>query len=416
MTAATAREPSITAQRPPLLGEVAGVPRPRHVFPDDELLELSQTFAAGAEALDRTGAFPFQNLAVLQARGLIAAVVPPAFGGSGINLAHARRIVAAIGRGEPSTALVLTMTYLIHRALSRPNSRWPTALREAVWHSAVSDGALINNLRVEPELGSPARGGLPATIARRTAEGWSLSGHKLYTTGIPALRWLCVWARTDEEEPRVGVFLVPREPALTDHSIRIIESWDHLGLRASGSHEVLFDNVALPADHAVDIRAPAEWTAGPEADQCAWMLALLGSLYDAIARAARDWLLEFLSERKPSALGAPLSSLPRIQQTVGEIELLLWTNRALLDDLVLRTDRGAPPAPSESGLVKYTVTGNAIRVVELALELTGNHGLSRHNPLERYWRDVLCGRVHTPQQDSVLIAAGRSAFASRPTL
>jgi alkylation response protein AidB-like acyl-CoA dehydrogenase len=46
----------------------------------------------------------------------------------------------------------------------------------------------------------------------------------------------------------------------------------------------------------------------------------------------------------------------------------------------------------------------------LALELTGNPGLSRENELERHYRDALCGRVHTPQSDMVTGAAGKAAL------
>ncbi len=60
-----------------------------------------------------------------------------------------------------------------------------------------------------PELGSPARGGLPDTVATRRAEGWDISGHKIYTTGIEGLRWLAVWARSDDNPPLVGTWLVP---------------------------------------------------------------------------------------------------------------------------------------------------------------------------------------------------------------
>jgi alkylation response protein AidB-like acyl-CoA dehydrogenase len=375
---------------------------------DRTLTDLSRRFADRAEALDREAAFPFDNLADLHAAGLVASVVPAAAGGGGVSLAEARRIVAAVAEGEPSTALVLTMTYLVHRSLARTESRWDPRLRDAVWASAVADGALANSLRVEPDLGSPARGGLPGTVARRDGDGWRLSGHKLYTTGIPALRWLLVYGRTDDPDPRVGVFLVPRDTP----GIRVIESWDHLGLRSSGSHEVVFDNVWLPLDHAVDLRPPTAWHGGPEADQCAWMVVMLGALYDGVARAARGWLLPFLAHRAPGSLGSPLSTLQRVQQTVGEIDALLWANRALLDDLVRATDAGRPPTAHDSGLVKFNVTGNAVRVVELALQLTGNHGLSRRNPLERHHRNVLCSRIHTPQNDSSLTAAGKSAFAT----
>ena len=63
-----------------------------------------------------------------------------------------------------------------------------------------------------------------------------------------------------------------------------------------------------------------------------------------------------------------------------------------------------------AGDTAQPVFDNAIRAVELALQLSGNHGLTRHNPLERHWRDVLCSRIHTPQNDAVLVAAGKRAL------
>ncbi|WP_321782452.1 acyl-CoA dehydrogenase family protein [Burkholderia pyrrocinia] len=379
---------------------------------------LAPELAADAARNDVDGRFPHENFARLHRAGLIAQVVPPEHGGAGATLARASRIVAAVARADPATALVLTMTYLQHRALGRADNRWPAPVRRAVFDSAVAQGALINALRVEPALGSPSRGGLPDTVARRDGDGWRLSGHKLYSTGIPALRWLAVWARTDEPEPRVGVFLVPRDRDADGDRIRVIESWNHLGLRASGSHEVVFDDVRLPADHAVDVRAPHAWAvsaathedADAHADQQAWMVALLGSLYDAVARASRDWLVEFATTRAPSGLGAPLATLPRVQEAVGEIEGWLHANRVLLDDHIARTDAGNAPSVTTSGLVKRTVTEHAIRTVEQALKLSGNHGLSRSNPLERHYRDVLCSRVHTPQDDAIAVAAGRAVL------
>ncbi len=232
----------------------------------DRLGDLGRRFAQTAAEIDRTARFPFENFTALHAQGLVAAVVPREAGGGGATLSRAGRIIGAVGRAETSTALVLAMTFLVHRALARSDSRWPIALRDQVWQSAVEDGGLVNNLRVEPALGSPSRGGVPATVARRTQDGWSLSGHKLYSTGIPGLSWLLVHARTDGALPDVGTFLVPRDRP----GIRIIESWDALGLRASGSHEVVFDDVRLPVEFAVDLRPPGEWAGGPDPDQAAW--------------------------------------------------------------------------------------------------------------------------------------------------
>ncbi|VVE80048.1 acyl-CoA dehydrogenase family protein [Pandoraea sputorum] len=399
----------------------------RHAQLDALLPPITRALAESAAALDRDAHFPFDNFALLHRHGLIAEVVPRAAGGGGGGLATARRIVGAVAKGESATALVLTMTYLQHRSLVRESTRWPQAQRHAVFESAVRDGALINALRVEPDLGTPARGGLPSTIARRTQTGWRLSGRKLYCTGIPALRWLNVWARTDEAEPRVGVFLVPRPDGSTDSpdspdrpGIRVVQNWDHLGLRASASHEVVLEDIDLPFGNAVDIRPPNEWApAGigqrdndAHIEQQAWMSVLLGTLYDAVARAGVDWLVTFLNTRVPGNLGAPLATVPRIQETVGEIAALLHVNQRLLDAAAQAADAGEPDDDIASGALKFTVTGNAIRVLELALQLSGNHGLSRNNPLERYHRDVLCSRIHTPQNDTILGAAGRQTLAS----
>ena len=386
---------------------------PAHI--DDALLaRLGAQFAATAADHDRAGRFPHDNFATLQRHGLIGLTVPTAHGGRGGTLADARRVIGAVAHGEPATALILTMTYLQHQAIARADSRWPRHLRERVARDTAAHGALINALRVEPALGSPARGGLPGTVGARTADGWTINGHKLYTTGIEGLRWLSVWGRTDDPVPQVGVFLVPRDAP----GLRVIESWDHLGLRASGSHEVVFEDVKIPLDHAVDLRAPEDWIPGngsasdidAYAQQQAWMVVLLGSLYDAVARAAETWLLSFLQARAPGSLGAPLATLPRVQEQVGEIQALLRTNRVLLDHAATEVDAGRLPAATDSGLLKYSVTANAIRAVEIALQLSGNHGLSRQNPLERHHRDVLCARIHTPQNDAILVASGKAAL------
>lgn len=368
------------------------------------LEELTHRFAASAVTHDRDGSFPAQNFADLHQAGLVGLPAVWALEGQRLGLDEARAIIAAVARGEPSTALVLVMTYLFTlQAAENPN--WPPALRRLVLEDIALNGATANALRVEPALGTPVRGGLPATTARRVPGGFRISGHKIYSTGIPILQWLAVWGRTDDAEPLVGTFLVPRSAA----GIRVEETWDQIGLRASGSHDVILEDVFIPEDHAVDIRKPADW-AGREPVLLQWMAVLLGSIYDSVARNARDFLVRFALERKPSNLGAPLSSLARFQEVVGEIEALLHVNKALLDRAT-----NAEPADftsQDGNFLKHIVTNNAIRITERALQLTGNPGLARGNPLERHHRDALCGRVHSPQDDTILTQAGQAAFAA----
>ena len=368
---------------------------------------LAVEFASRAPRHDAEGSFPFENFEALHQAGLLILAAPQALGGQGATLSQLGAVIGAIGYACPATALVLTMQYMQQRSMGRapPARSWPEPLARKLVAEAAAGVSLVNALRVEPELGSPARGGLPATVARHTPEGWRISGHKVYSTGSPILRWYSVWARTDEAATRVGNFLVRAGLPGT----RILETWDHLGLRASGSHDVVFDDVLIPLDHALDLRTPSDW-AGSEPWVQVEMAVMLGSLYTGVAQAARDWLVHFLHERKPASLGAALATLPRAQEALGYIEALLLTNQRLVASLARDADEGAPLSAVHSGLIKSITTGNAVRAVEQALALTSNHGLARKNPLERHLRDVLCGRIHTPQDDSARVAAGRLAL------
>jgi alkylation response protein AidB-like acyl-CoA dehydrogenase len=372
--------------------------------PVERALLLAPRFAARAEQHDREASFPFENFKDLSEAGLLALTVPAALGGGGAGARDAARILGSIAKADPSTALVLSMHYIQHLVMAR-SQRWPVRLARKLAKETVEGVALINALRVEPNLGSPARGGLPATIARRTETGWRLTGRKIYSTGAPILKWYAVWAKTDEPEIRVGLFLVPAGLPGT----RIEETWDHLGLRASGSHDVIFEDVAFPLDYEIDVRKPVDW-ATPDFTQGILSAILVSSIYDGVARAARDWLIQFLKERVPANLGAPLASLPRAQEILGAIEARLAVNARLIDSFAGDFDDGVLLDATEASAIKLTVTNNAVAAVEDALSLSSNHGLTRANPLERHYRDVLCGRVHTPQDDATRTTLGRLAL------
>jgi len=378
---------------------------------DAALPEVVAALAAAAPGHDAAATFPHDAFELLWRHGILDLVVPARLGGGGAGLEPAVRVLVELGRGDPSVGLVTALHLLLHSQLAGPATVWPEALRTRLQRSVVEGPALANALRVEPELGTPARGGLPATVAERQADGsFRLRGRKIYSTGAPGLRWFVVYGRTDDPEPLVGQFVVD---AAASGGWHIEPTWNHLGMRATASHDVVLDGAYVAADAVVDLRR-ADDPAGYDAVLMAWNALLIAAVYHGVAIAARDWLTDYLQRRVPSGLGRPLATLERFQQAVGGIEAKIRTSTRLLVDTARAIDDGSGPADAcaDAALVKLTVTTNAIDAVSEAIALVGNPGLSRDNDLERHLRNVLCSRIHTPQDDMILAAAGRAALAT----
>lgn len=372
---------------------------------DEQLYSLRDEFAAKAAEYDEQATFAHVNFERLHSLNLLALTIPKNYGGQGGGLEEAARIVGVVGAGDASTGLLLAMNYLGHHVTSRR----PSPIYETIAQAALEGRGILNGLQAEPEMGSAIRGGLPGTVAEHLPDGrWRINGRKAYATGSPLVHWWLALARTGTEEaPLVGTVLIPGgAPGLT-----VKPTWNHAGLRATASHEIQLDDVVVPAQNAPGFYAPGSpELKARQAEVQVWNGVLLAALYDGVARAGRDWLHHFLHDRKPSNLGASLATVPRLQGVVGEIETLLLVNRALIDDTVHRCGAAATPDPLRAQQAKHVVTSNAIRILDLALSATGNHGLDRANPLERHYRDALCGRVHAPQADTVLLNVGRSAL------
>jgi alkylation response protein AidB-like acyl-CoA dehydrogenase len=372
------------------------------------LPEITKALAADAERNDRGANFPAAGIQAVHEAGLLTATVARRYGGPGAGLADTVAILKALGQGDPSVALITAMTLFAH-AMQGFRPDWPDDVYAGAVKESGTRPVLINALRVEPELGTPARGGLPATIARRTQKGWAVTGRKTFSTGAEGLTWMMVWARTDDDHPQVGGFLVRNDAP----GIAIERTWDHLGLRASRSDDVILDGA--PAHGHTGLEAPRPGFSGiPEFG--AWNCLGLSALYLGVASAARDWLIKFLNERTPASLGAPLATLPRFQAAVGEIDALLGAADDLTEALARRFDQGDETAIARSPAAKLIANRAAIDCVAQALALVGNNGLTRKNPLERHYRDVLCSRVHSPQDDTIVANLGKSALLRQAPL
>ncbi|NTJ44576.1 acyl-CoA/acyl-ACP dehydrogenase [Agrobacterium larrymoorei] len=367
---------------------------------DPTALEAAvRVVARAAPEADQTGHFPWTGIRAVHEAGLLESTVATQYGGPGGTLSTAAHILAALGRGDPSVALISAMTILNHLGQAA-KGHWPEGLYRELLSQARNQPLLLNAARVEPELGSPARGGLPATRARRTANGWAISGKKRFVTGAYGLTHFLVWAHTDEVQSRVGTFVVPNgTPGIT-----IIENWKSLGMRATGSHDVEFTDVEIPAEHVLELTDP---TAARQDNRSHAAINLaLTAIYLGAAEAAQEAFIRFAHERVPANLGHSIAKTERFVALSGEIDLLVSGARQIIFGAL-----DGDLSDAERVIRARLLAGRQIRdAVQIAVRGIGNPGLSEDLGLERHFRDVQSVLVHAPQEDTSIAILGRAAF------
>jgi alkylation response protein AidB-like acyl-CoA dehydrogenase len=367
--------------------------------------ELADRFATRAARYDRENRFPFENFRELHESGYLALTVPEEYGGRGATSLELAAAQERLAQGDGSTALGATMHLGMIGRLAATRL-WPEDLFATVCRDVVAHGALINSAHSEPDLGSPSRGGLPSTTAVRTPDGWRIDGRKSWATLAPGLTYVHLLATALEEgrEPRRANFLLRADTP----GVRIVETWDNLGMRATASHDLILENVEVPAEALV----PDGGSAVP-GDGRDWGVFAGQAVFLGLARAARDVAIDFARKRRPNGMSGPIAELQTVQHRVAEIELLLLQARTLFYAIAERWQR-EPERRDELGwqlaAVKYTVSNHTIRIGDLALRVVGSAGLSRAMPLERIFRDLRVSIGQPPIDDAALTTIGRAAL------
>ncbi|UKS27067.1 acyl-CoA/acyl-ACP dehydrogenase [Paenibacillus sp. HWE-109] len=356
---------------------------------------LAARFAERSALHDTEGSFPFANFADLREAGYLQLTVPRAYGGEEASLYELVLAQERLARGDGSTALAVGWHVgLLHQL--RFTHAWPETLYARFCRESVETGALVNHLATERATGSPSRGGRPETKAVATKGGWLLSGRKTYSTLSPILTCFTVSAAIEGTE-ETGEFYVR-----AGSGVRVEETWNTLGMRATGSHDVVLEDVFVPDDQLVHRSGAPREERTP--DEGGWLLHI-PACYIGIAHAARSFAINFAQQYRPNSLTTPIAELPNIRRQIGEMEIALVTARTVLYSVADRWDREPErrkALKAELGLAKQVATNQAISIVDTAMRVVGAASLSRSLPLERMYRDVRAG-LHNPPMDDIVV-------------
>lgn len=347
---------------------------------------LADEFRPRAADYDRTGEFPTRNYARMRETGYLRAPVPVELGGGGCSMLEMCHAQEALARGCSSTALAVNMhLFQVGVMADAWRAGQPVeALLRRVAHEGI---VLASNGAESIVLGEWTT----STTARRTPDGYLINGRKFFCSQAPGFDIVRFLARDEETGELLMVTAGRGTPGL-----RIDETWDTTGMRATASHDLVLENVVVH-EQAIGARMPAGEPLRTPALQSMyrWFMPMVSSVYLGTAEEA--------AEEAHRAVGKGINSAHRSEALtdalIGEMTAALITARSVRDQLVAEIQ--ASPRDLDAALVKAValkeiVVSQSIAAVQKAVEIAGGRSYFRKSPLERLARDVQAGRFHPP--------------------
>jgi alkylation response protein AidB-like acyl-CoA dehydrogenase len=351
-----------------------------------------------AATLDREERFPSEILKGLAELGLMGVNVPASLGGAEAGVVSYSLAMSEIARACASTAVTMAVTNMVAEVISRFGSE---AQRERhvprLTSGEYAAGAFALS---EPEAGSDP-GGM-RTTAERVPGGWILRGQKQWITSGAQAGVMVVWARTGGPGTRgISTFLVEKgTPGLKPGKHE-----DKLGLRASETVPITFDDCRIPEDALL-----GQLDQGFRVAMMALDGGRIGIASQAIgiATAALEESAAYARDRKQ--FGKPIGAFPAIQAMIAD-------GRTELDAARLLTLRAASlkesgrPFTREASMAKLYASEAANRICNRNIQIHGGYGYVKDFPAERHLRDVRVTTIYEGTSEIQRTVIARSVLS-----
>lgn len=357
----------------------------------DTANRLAPRLAERASEVDQNDLFVAENYALLKEAGLVEAGVPQELGGGGAEIPELAEMLRVLARACGSTALAFSMH--THQ-VAVPAWRWRYQKVAAV--EPLLKRVAAERLILVSSGGSDWIGG--SGKAEKVDGGYRVTARKVFTSGAEAGDILMTGAVREAEDGSRSVihFGAPMKAA----EVRIEQTWRALGMRGTGSNDVLIENLFVPEASVAFSRTAGEWH--PVFHTITTIaFTLIYAVYLGVAESARDIAID-IAKRKPE----PDLSLAGRMDT--ELRAAQLAHRWMLDTVA----RNAPSADTVNEVMigRALVARHAIAAVELAMELAGGASFYRATGLERRLRDIQAARFHPLQSGPQSRYAGATAL------
>jgi len=372
---------------------------------DQELLRRSVREFAETEIRphvrewDESQHFPSEVIPTLASLGLMGIQVPEDYGGAGMSAIDYCICIEELARVDPGLALSVAA----HNGLCSAHIfMFGSEAQKQRWLVPLAKGEKIGAWGLtESTSGSDAAG--MRTTATRSAAGWTLNGSKTFITHGRVGHVMVVMAVTDKAAGSKGISAFVVEHGTK--GMRPGKKEDKLGMRASDTTEVLFENCEVPQDQLL----------GEEGQGFVnTMLVLdagrigIAALSVGLAQGAYEAALRYAQERK--AFGKTISAFQAIQWKLADNAMRIEAARLLTYRAAYLKDRGVRTT-QESAMAKLYASEIAVKAADDCVQIHGGYGFVKDYPAEKYFRDVKLTTIGEGTSEIQRLVIARQLFA-----
>ncbi|MBT7310908.1 acyl-CoA dehydrogenase, partial [bacterium] len=332
--------------------------------------------APGAAERDANETFPADVVAEMGSLGLLGMNVPEQYGGAGMDMVSYVLAMEEISAACASTGVIMSVN---NSLVCWPLEEYGTEEQKQKWLAPLARGEKLGAYCLsEPNAGTDAANQM--TTAKRDGDFWVLNGMKNFITNGATADTLIVFAQTDPELKHKGIYAFIVDAKAEGFSI--IAKEKKLGIRASDTAQLAFDNVRIPADQQL----------GPDGKGFKVAMSTLdggrigiASQALGIAKAALEASVEYAKQREQ--FGRPIAKFQAIQWKISEMSTRYEAARLLTLRAASMKDAGENYG-KESAMAKLYASEAANYIADEAIQIHGGNGYSKEFPVERYFRDA----------------------------
>lgn len=346
---------------------------------------LQAEVAPGAAERDETGEFPLEIVRKLGQMGVMGAQVPEQYGGAGLSTRVFARIVEEVAAVDGSLAL----TVASHNSLCTGHILIAASEEQRRHFLPKLASAEVLGAWGLTEPGSGSDAAAMRTKADKTPGGWALTGSKQFITQGSVGGVYVINARTDEapspDKKHLGLSAFVFEAPVEGFAVGRREK--KLGLSASDTAQLLFDNVQLPESALLGTQGKGFYDVMRVLEGGRIGIAAMAV---GLGRAALDFAAKYALQREQ--FGKPIAEFQAVSHKLADMDTQLEAARLLYLKAADLRDAGRPFG-NAAAQAKLYASEVGVQACDEAIQILGGYGYIKEYPVERYWRDARLTRI-----------------------